>query len=273
MIENSTNRMDTSFIQTRTKALRKNTDPRMKGQMILGESLTVAFMAKKSLSLSQMWPVGFTILELSKAHMFELFYRVIRPVFYGRASVILSDTDSFILALPARDTSEALEKLKEVMDFSNYDSSHRLYQAGRKNVPGYLKNEVPDREIVEVVGVRSKTYAYRTEDNNYESRCKGVKKQVRKKIPFQQFRDTVVNPDADSKEPARKLVEVTQYVIQSKTHLNRLMQVRKTAMTSFCDKRNLAECGRHSFPYGSRLIELSKEMGMCFYCANPHIFS
>lgn len=265
MIENSNNRMDTLFVEDRKTALRKNTDPRFKGQMILEENLTIAFMAKKEVTLNQLWPVGFSILELSKAHMLSLFYKNIRPTFHGKASILLSDTDSFVLALGCPSVDAAISRLKDVMDTSNYPPDHYLYDASRKNVPGLLKNEMPMDDIIECVGVRSKVYALRTK-KSFDSRCKGVKKAASKAIAFEDFRSTVLSATP-------KVVSITQYSIQSKNHVNQLMQITKTAMTSFDDKRSLAPCGIHSFPYGSRLINVSKENGECFYCSNPQLYS
>lgn len=265
MIENANNRMDTMFVEDRKTALRKNTDPRLKGQMVLEENLTIAFLSKKEVKLNQLWPVGFSILELSKAHMLRMYYKKIRPTFHGKSSILLSDTDSYVLALGCPSVDSAITMLKDVMDTSNYPKTHSLYDESRKNVPGLLKNEMPTQDIVECVAVRSKVYALRTE-KSFDSRCKGVKKTARKAIPFEDFRDTVLSPTP-------KTVVVTQYSIQSKNHVNRLMKLTKTAMTSFDDKRFLSVCGVHSFPYGSRLIRVSAENDACFYCSNPHLYA
>ena len=208
----------------------------------------------------------FCILELSKAHMLSLFYKTIRPAFMGKATILVSDTDSFVLAVASPSVDAAITKLLPSMDTSNYPPNHKLYNNSRKNVPGLLKNESPADDLCECVAVRSKVYALRSA-KSFDSRCKGVKTSVRKKIPFEEFKETVIGASAP------RSVVVTQYLIQSKNHVNRLMQVSKTAMTSFDDKRSLAACGVHSFPYGSKLIELSKEMGECFYCINPELFS
>ena len=265
MIENADNRMDACFVRDRATALKKHTDPRLKGSMILAEDLSLVFMGKKKVKLNQLWPVGFSILEYSKCHMLSLFYKHIRPAFMNKATILLSDTDSFVLALSSPSTDHAISVLGDVMDTSNYKPSHPLYNASRKNVPGLLKNESPDQDIVEVCAVRSKTYAFRTK-TSMDSRCKGVKKNVRKKIPFQEYRDTVL---ASAKNP--KSVTVTQFQLQARNHINRLIKVEKIAMTSFDDKRSLAVCGIHSFPYGSKLIEMSADS--CFYCDNPKLFS
>lgn len=264
MIENSGNRMDTIFVHDRASALRRNSDPRIKGQLILEDNLTIAFMAKKVVKLNQLWPVGFSILELSKAHMLSLFYNKIRPAFFGKASILVSDTDSYLMMLGSPSVDAAISKLMPIMDTSNYPPEHPLYDNSRKNQPGLLKNESPANDIVECVAVRSKVYAFRTEKDEVDSRCKGIKKSVGRAIPFEDFKRAVL-----SETP--QVVSVTQHLIQSKDHVNRLLKVTKTAMTSFDDKRSLNRCGIHSYPYGSRLIDQSGEKE-CFYCTNPKLF-
>lgn len=187
-------------------------------------------------------------------------YKVIKPTLNNEATLILTDTDSWLLAVPAESSDEVAEKLKIVMDFSNYPPDHRLFSSQYKNKPGYLKNELPNDEILEVVGVRSKTYAIRTK-NSITSRCKGVKAYAKNKIPFSAFVNCVKNLDE---------VLVQQFTIQSKSHVNRLMKIRKVAFSSFDDKRFLL-CGIHSVPYGSKYIQLSKDLNQCFMCCYPEL--
>lgn len=252
--------MDCKFVRTRKDALRRNTDPRMKSQLIFNENLSIAFMRKKSQKLNQSWAVGFSILEISKFIMQSLMYIAVRPAFEGRVTTILSDTDSWILALPAGSADEAVEKMKSIMDFSNYASSHPLHSIKVKNRTGYLKNEMPGEEITEVVAVRSKTYAVKSEES-VSSKCKGVKRVAKNKIPFSAFVKCVNETYQHS---------VTQHTIQSKKHTNRLMKCNKVAFSSFDDKRHLL-CGVHSVPYGSAIIAMSRKMNQCFFCANPQL--
>lgn len=206
----------------------------------------------------------YSILELSKAHMISLFYKVIKPTFDSKATILVSDTDSYVLAVSSPSVDAAITKLKSVMDTSNYPKDHPLYSGERARVPGLLKNESPDHDLQCCVGVRSKVYALKSEQT-FDSRCKGVKTNVRKKIPFEEFKETVVG--------SPRAYQVTQHLIQAKNHVNRLVKVTKTAMTSFDDKRSLAPCGIHSYPYNSKLIQYTEEQGKCFYCANPKLFS
>ncbi len=83
------------------------------------------------------WAVGFSILELSKYVMQSLWYKEIRPTFDGKVSTLMSDTDSWILLAKEKSADDMAEKLKHVMDFSNYPSEHKLYNGSRKNKVGF----------------------------------------------------------------------------------------------------------------------------------------
>lgn len=250
---------------TRTAALRRNTDPRLRGQLILEEDFSIAFLAKKLVKLNQMWPVGFSVLELSKAHMLSLYYKELLPAFHGKVSVVMSDTDSYLVMLASPSVDDAITKLMHVMDTSNYPKDHMLYDDSRKNQPGLLKNECPANDIIEAVAIRSKVYAFRTENDNVDTRCKGIKKSVGRAIAFAEFKNIVLN-----EEP--QVMSVTQHMIQAKNHVNMLVKSTKIAMTSFDDKRSLNMCGLHSLPYGSKLMESQTEEG-CIYCENPLLYS
>ena len=263
MIESGTKRMDCRFVRNENSAKKFNTDPRIKSQMIIDPNFTIAFLSKKAVRLNQSWAVGFAILELSKYIMQSLFYHAVRPMFNNNVSVILSDTDSWILAVPSSSPDAAMEKLHSIMDFSNYPHDHPLFNDTVKNKTGYLKNETPSQTITEVVGVRSKIYAYRAESKKEKAilrRCKGVKKSARDLIPFEKFLQCVLH--------SSNQYHVEQFSIQSKNHVNRLTKIKKRAFSSFDDKRYLL-CGIHSVPYGSKLIKKSQKIGKCFFCAYP----
>lgn len=258
-IESGANRFDCKFVNTEEKAMRYHTDPRFRGLKIISETLSLCFQAQSELRLNQSWAIGFSILELSKYIMQSLMYDVIMPTFDNKVSVLLSDTDSWVLAVPSNSPDEALKKIEHVMDFSNYPPSHPLFNKQFENQTGFLKNEFPNDPILEVVGVRSKTYALRTQ-KGMDARCKGVKKVTKNKITFDTFKKCIFDIHQ---------LEVEQVCIQSKSHNVRLLECKKIAFSSFDDKRHLL-CAKHSVPYGSVLIEESKKINKCYFCANPH---
>ena len=154
------------------------------------------------------------------------------------------------------------EKIKHVMDFSNYKRSHRLYSSRRKYKVGYLKNEIPKDNIISFVGVRSKTYAFKTEKREKKAKCKGVKKHAKDQIPFNSYVRCINKISSYS---------IKQQGIISKKHVNKLITCEKIAFSSFDDKRYLL-CKIHSVPYGSFLIRKFEKTRKCFFCANPTIF-
>ena len=263
MIQNIENMLDCKFDFTPENAMKHNTDPRLKSQLILSDHLTIAFLTRKILKMKQCWIVGFSILEISKFIMQNLMYNEIKKVYKEKVSVVLSDTDSWILILPAKNTHEALLPLKHVMDFSNYEKKSPFFDESRKNQPGLLKNEVPNEAIKRVVALQSKTYAIKTVSNKVDLKCKGVKKNVKEKIPFKAFLNCLRTIDQHN---------VEQYTIRSKSHINELIKLKKRAFSSFDDKRYLL-CPIHSVPYGSNIIEKCKKEQTCFYCINPSMYS
>lgn len=163
--------------------------------------------------------------------------------------MVMSDTDSFLLAIRGVREEEALGRLAKVMDFSNLDPAHPLYDESRKKIPGYLKSEVPRARITEVVALKSKSYAFLTDDGGMKAVAKGVRTSVSAKLEFSAYAGCLQKMRA---------FEVTQFNIMSSCHLNRLVRSKKVAFSSFDDKRYQL-CSLHSVPYGSSLIEKNKK--------------
>jgi hypothetical protein len=262
MIESVANRMDASFVFNENRATLKASDPLYKGSLILNEECTLSFCSKRELYLKQAYPVGFSILELSKLILARLFYDVLRPSLNNRVSVAMSDTDSVLILAPGTSPDAICKKLAPVMDFANYDKSHELYDNSRKNVVGLLKNEISHSRILRYAGIRSKTYAFVTADNVTETRAKGVSRPYKKKIAFETYKQCV--DDIRS-------VTVQQVGLQAKNHDNLLVQTEKCAFNSLDDKRWLL-CPRHSTPHGSWLITYQKATSKCYFCEYPKVF-
>ncbi len=246
MIEGVFGRMDAKFNFSRDRAMKNSSSPLYMGSVICDEDFSISFLRKKRVMMNQSWAVGFSILELSKLVMQELYYDTIQPAF-GPAgcTVLMSDTDSFLLEVRAPSVDDAVARIEHVMDFSNYPKDHPLYDCSRAKALGYLKNEVPNSLITHYVGLKSKTYMLLTADGKKQVRAKGVKKSHQSNIKFEQMMDCVRQLRGHT---------VESHFIRSKQHVIRLIKGRQVAFSSFDDKRYLM-CPEHSVPYGSRLIE------------------
>jgi hypothetical protein len=260
LIESAEKRMNAHFNTSEEEVLRKVSSPLFKGIVVCDEDLTITYHRKKEIHLKQSWAVGFSVLEISKYVMQSLFHDVLRARFpAGSMSLVMSDTDSFLLALKASDETEVMEKLSDHMDFSNLPAGHPLRSDVRKKAPGFLKNEVPSSQIVEVVALKSKCYAYSTASGERKNVAKGVAHAAKRKIPLESFAACI---------DAMQRYEVEQKTIRSKDHVNQVIRTRKVAFSSFDDKRYMT-CAVHSVPYGSCLIDLPEFRDKCYFCARP----
>ena len=133
--------------------------------------------------------VGFTILELSKLHMYETYYNTLQP-YFGRENLQLHyiDTDGMFLSMKTKNIIKDLKNLEDIFDFSNLDKNHDLYRERNKKMIGRFKIETPKIIwIDEVVCLRSKVYSFKCKDNEEDkNKIKGISKSQSKHIKFEE---------------------------------------------------------------------------------------
>lgn len=259
------NYLNCKFALTEKALTRYVSSPKFSNFQIINEDLVIVFQKLASVTLNKAYAIGFTILERSKEFMYNAFYKEIRPLL-GKVDVMFSDTDSLCLECTTDFPTDSLKLLGDMIDYSNYPTAHPLHCDLNKNKLGLFKDELKGSTLVELVGLRSKTYSLKikpyhapneckiNEEFTIKSTAKGVRAGYKKTIPFSEFKRCI-------ETVAR--VNVTQYHIQSKLHCLSTNRVQKCAWTSFDDKRYLFECGIHSTPYGSSLINNDN---ICPYC-------
>ena len=112
--------------------------------------------------------LGFSVLELSKLHMYSTYYEKFQP-YFGQENIQLHymDTDSFVLSVNTKNIIQDLHNLKEYFDFSNLDEDHELFSNENKKVLGKFKIETPKNIwIDEFICLRSKAYSFQCVDDN-----------------------------------------------------------------------------------------------------------
>ena len=112
--------------------------------------------------------LGFSVLELSKLHMYETYYDKLQPYFTQEIIHLhYMDTDSFVLSVNTKDIIKDLKNLEDIFDFSNLDKNHELFSNKNKKVIGKFKIETPKNIwIDEFVCLRSKMYAFKCADDS-----------------------------------------------------------------------------------------------------------
>ena len=230
--------------------------PKFQGMKIISEDLVAIFFKRMEIMLNKPLFLGFCILEHSKRFMYEQYYFEIAPRL-NSPTVIFSDTDSLLISCTSKTACSNLDKLASLIDFSNYDKSHKKYNNKYENKLGYWKDELKGRKMSHFVGLRAKTYAYLLENNELKSKCKGITKGYKKNIKFGDFFKCIKSINSHY---------TNQYHIRSKNHQLQMTKVRKLCYSSFDDKRYVLRCNIHTVPFGSLFCKISEKYDMCALC-------
>ena len=174
--------------------------------------------------------LGFTVLELSKLHMYETYYDKLQP-YFGQENIQLHymDCDSFIMSIETENIINDLKNLENLFDFSNLDKNHELFSNKNKKVVGKFKIETPKNIwIDEFVALRSKCYAFKC-GNYSENKLKGISKSYSKNIKFYEYYNCLSGEEY--------LQECDNYILRSINHDMILQKVNKSTLSIFDDKR------------------------------------
>ena len=262
-IEKTRDHLDCHIVSDKNQFQKWVACPRYSSFKVLAPDVVAVFLKRPYVLMKQAWAIGFTILERSKELVYRHYYQNILPALEGKCSVAFTDTDSLCLSVTADLTmDQVLDRLEPLMDYSNYPSNHKRFCPTRKNQLGYWKDENMGSTMVEFVGLSSKTYAMRVaqlDDGKIisSSKCKGVGKGFRKRIPFEEYKKCIVGINQH---------RVNQYAIRAQDHQIRTVKMNRTCFSSFDDKRYCLPCGKHTLAYGSKWIAVCEKHKRCMFC-------
>ena len=176
--------------------------------------------------------LGFTVLELSKLHMYETYYDILQP-YFGQENIQLHyiDTDAFVLSLETQNIIEDLKNLEDIFDFSNLDKNHELFSNKNKKVIGKFKIETPKNIFIdEFIVLRSKMYAFKCKDKKEnKNKLKGISKGQSKNIKFEEYYNCLFGRKYQQ--------ECDNYILRSINHEMVLQKIKKSTLSIFDDKR------------------------------------
>jgi hypothetical protein len=264
-LERAEDYLNVSFCRQPEKLASMIARPNFHSFKIISKDLVSLFYRPKELFLNKPIHVGFSILDFSKNFLYNQFYCKIRKLLPEcEINVAFSDTDSLFLTVDEKSSIKPfnhLERLKDLMDFSNYDKSSPLYSTNNASVLGFFKDEVAGAKIRDYVGVRSKTYCFRVHEGeknvSLKSKCKGVTKGYRKTLTFRKFKKCVDYICGEF---------ITQYHLRSRGHRVSLEKVNKLCYSSFDDKRYVYQCLKHTSGFGNYMIEKAERENKCPFC-------
>ncbi|XP_065664811.1 uncharacterized protein LOC136086441 [Hydra vulgaris] len=246
-MENIENRVDVRLIAKREEAIKLASKPNYESRTIFDENLIAIHMKRTKLVYNKPIYLGMCILDLSKTLMYEFHYDYIKSKYGDRAKLLYTDTDSLIYEIKTKDFyADIANDIESKFDTSEFDKNHLAVRNGfkvgvNKKVLGMFKDESAGKQIAEFLGLRSKLYSYKIDEED-KKRCKGVKRNVVKNyITHEDYKDCLMN----KKDQMRKM-----NVIRSHCHDVYTEEINKIALSAEDDKRVIQEDGIHTLSYG-----------------------
>ena len=187
--------------------------------------------------------VGLSILDISKTLMYNFQYEFMMKKFIKdgvKPQLCYMDTDSFIYDIPMNreERDSIILENQEEFDCSEYDTTHKLWSNSNKKIIGKMKNEYPNDNIVEFVGLRPKVYSIQTESGHDTSKVKGCSS---KELNFDKYKQVLINSNPTTQ---------TRLTMVSKHQSMSTVEKLKMDLAAFDDKRYILDDGIHTLPYG-----------------------
>uniref|UniRef100_A0A1B6I4V7 DNA-directed DNA polymerase n=1 Tax=Homalodisca liturata TaxID=320908 RepID=A0A1B6I4V7_9HEMI len=256
-IENVRDRLNLELVNTEKRLSKLISRPNFKNRIVYSENLSAVECSKDVVLFNKPIYIGFTVLELSKFHMYDFHYNIMKPFYSNKINLLYIDTDSFFYEIFTKDLYEDFNNLsiKKYFDMSDYPKNHKCYFVENKKKLGCFKDECMGIPIVEFIGLRSKLYTYRTMNDLYLEekkmklkKAKGVTKSVIKNhINFYDYKNCLFSSCNIRKE---------MRMFQSKKHTLRTVTINKLALNGNDDKRCIQKDGVHTLAYGHTKLKI-----------------
>jgi hypothetical protein len=256
-MENVRNRINYNIINTKKRFDRLAGNPLFKRCDNLGDAneeanfLKGVHMMKNVVKMDKPIICGFSILDLSKVTMYDFHYNVMKAKYGTNAQLLFTDTDSLCYHVECDDIYADIGEMKEKFDLSDYPKDHFLHDTSNKKVVLKMKDESNGAPITEFVGIRAKCYSYLIDgDDEEHKRLKGIKKRVcQKDIRHENYKRCIFGEKDED-----KVQGVFMNTFRSVKHKVMTIQLFKTSLSAYDDKRFLMADGISSYAYGHKDI-------------------
>ena len=157
--ENLRNRVNVEVFTKRDVALKRACKPSFKRSMTMRPDIVVMQNAVSNLELNKPVYIGFSVLDLSKLHMYKFHYEIMLSRYEDNVRLRFTDTDSFLYEIEAEDIFQDMAEYIDDYDFSDYPKDRHLYNTRTKKVIGKFKDELNGMTLEELIGLRPKCYS------------------------------------------------------------------------------------------------------------------
>ncbi|XP_031788845.1 uncharacterized protein LOC116417882 [Nasonia vitripennis] len=135
--------------------------------------------------------IGLVVLDLSKTLVYRFHYDYMQKRVGDRAKLLYTDTDSFIYEVSNVDMYALMKTDLHEFDTSDYPADNQLnITLVNKKKVGLMKDESNGNIMTEFVGLRSKMYSVKVQDQTPIKKIKGVRSSI-DKSPFIEFDDYI----------------------------------------------------------------------------------
>lgn len=243
---------------------------KFKRAVIINPRLAFALNAKPAHDLRRPIQFAFVILELAKLRMYEILYKTMRPAFpFPHFRICMTDTDSLLTTSYVDSEKQmknlgALNYISDIMDTSNFDNNHPLYDIKNKKVCGLLKSEVGSNRITEAVALKAKNYCVTVVDSKSSTPSEKIAiKGINRFVARKEQRMSMYKNALKSFKPTYLACQQ----LQSHNFNIYRKSVSKKAISSGNDKVWILPCGKHSLSLGhSAIMNIPKSDLMCVHC-------
>lgn len=216
--------------------------PNFHSASIFSENFVAIQMKPETITLDKPIYIGFSVLEISKSHMFDFHYSVMKPFYGDKIRLCYTDTDSFLYSIKTRDFYKDLKThFLCYFDTSNYPENNCYgIPLLNKKVPGLFKDEFGGKVISEFVGLRSKLYCIKTEQDELK-KAKGVQKHVIKNVHLKDYHKVLSK---------NEVIRKKNVIFKSFKHKIFTQEQSKIAISGNDDKRVILKNNIDTLSYG-----------------------
>ena len=132
--------------------------------------------------------VGLSVLDLSKILVYRFHYDFMGEKVEATSKLLYTDTDSLVYEVTNKNMYDVMRENIQEFDTSDYAQDNPFNMPFKnKKIVGLMKDECNGKVMLELVGLRSKMYSVRIQDQKPLKKAKGVKSSVVNTISFDDY--------------------------------------------------------------------------------------
>jgi len=171
--------------------------------------------------------------------MYKFYYDYLKPKYGDKCKLLFTDTNSLCCHIQTGDLYADMAEKIELFDTSNFETTHPLYFLQNHRVLEKFKSETGSLAPTEFVGLRAKMYSLHVPNYQTKIRAKGIKKSyIKKHVRHQQVLNVL------------QTKQIIKSHFRSQNHTVQTIEITKTCLNAFDDKRYILDDGVGTLAYG-----------------------